>query len=89
MKLPSLFLVAALFHGCLNLAFGQTATLFTVEENGPRAQRINLVFLSEGYTSVQMGTFASDVNDGGRRRGGARRRQRGRAGHDDSISTEQ
>jgi sugar lactone lactonase YvrE len=62
MKLPPLFLVAALFLGCLNLAVGQTATLFTVEENGPRAQRINLVFLSEGYTTADMPNFATHVN---------------------------
>lgn len=62
MKLSPLFLVAALFLGCLNLAFGQTSTLFTVEENGPRAQRINLVFLSEGYTTADMPNFATHVN---------------------------
>jgi hypothetical protein len=41
----------------------QTSTLATVEENGTRGTRLNLVFLSEGYTSGQMGTFASDVDD--------------------------
>ena len=40
----------------------QTSTLFTVENNGPRAQRINLVFLSEGYTSADMPNFATHVN---------------------------
>jgi len=62
MKLSPFFLVAALFLGFLDLALGQTATLFTVEENGPRAQRINLVFLSEGYTTADMPNFATHVN---------------------------
>lgn len=41
----------------------QTSTLAAVEENGTRGTRLNLVFLSEGYTSAQMGTFADDVDD--------------------------
>ena len=41
---------------------GQTATLFTVQDNGPRSQRINLVFLSEGYTAADMPNFATHVN---------------------------
>lgn len=41
----------------------QTSTLGIVEENGTRGTRLNLVFLSEGYTSAQMGTFANDVED--------------------------
>ncbi|MBV6499881.1 MAG: hypothetical protein CJBNEKGG_02345 [Prosthecobacter sp.] len=40
---------------------GQTSTLAVVEENGSRGTRLNMVFLSEGYTSGQMGAFASDV----------------------------
>ena len=38
------------------------STLFAVEENGPRAQRINIVFLSEGYTTADMPNFATHVN---------------------------
>ncbi len=41
----------------------QTSTLASVEENGTRGTRLNLVFLSEGYTSSEMGKFASDVDD--------------------------
>ncbi|WP_461782448.1 M64 family metallopeptidase [Prosthecobacter sp.] len=41
----------------------QTATLFTVQENGPRSERINLVFLSEGYTSAEMPNFATHVQN--------------------------
>lgn len=41
---------------------GQTATLFTVQDNGSRAQRINIVFLSEGYTTADMPNFATHVN---------------------------
>ncbi|MGV3658897.1 MAG: M64 family metallopeptidase [Prosthecobacter sp.] len=43
-------------------ARAQTATLFTVQDNGSRAQRINLVFLSEGYTTADMPNFATHVN---------------------------
>ena len=39
----------------------QTSTLVAVEENGSRGSSLNLVFLSEGYTSAQMGTFAANV----------------------------
>lgn len=39
----------------------QTSTLATVEENGTRGTRLNMVFLSEGYRSTEMGTFATDV----------------------------
>ncbi|MCX6856978.1 MAG: M64 family metallo-endopeptidase, partial [Verrucomicrobia bacterium] len=39
----------------------QTSTLVTAEENGSRSTRLNLVFLSEGYTSSEMGKFATDV----------------------------
>lgn len=42
---------------------GQTATLFTVQDNGPRSSRINLVFLSEGYTTVDMPNFATHVTN--------------------------
>lgn len=40
----------------------QTSTLFTVQNNGPRAERINIVFLSEGYTTADMPNFATHVN---------------------------
>ena len=39
----------------------QTSTLAVIEENGARSMRLNVVFISEGYTSTEMGTFASDV----------------------------
>ncbi len=42
-------------------AFAQS-TLFTVENNGPRSQRINIVFLSEGYTTADMPNFSTHVN---------------------------
>ena len=51
----SLFLAGLHLHA-------QTATLFTVQDNGPRSQRINLVFLSEGYTATDMPNFATHVN---------------------------
>jgi hypothetical protein len=46
----------------MTVLHAQTSTLATVEENGTRGTRLNLVFLSEGYTSAQMGTFANDVD---------------------------
>ncbi|MEI6674592.1 MAG: M64 family metallopeptidase [Verrucomicrobiota bacterium] len=39
----------------------RAAVLFAVEEHGSRAQHINLVFLAEGYTAVEMPKFAADV----------------------------
>lgn len=41
----------------------QTSTLFTVQNNGPRGERINIVFLSEGYTAANMPNFATHVNN--------------------------
>ena len=40
----------------------QTSTIFTVEQNGSRAERINIVFLSEGYTAADLPGFAAHVN---------------------------
>lgn len=61
MKIPFiLLLLTPWLFGAAALQ-AQTSTLATVEENGSRGTRLNLVFLSEGYTSGQMGTFASDV----------------------------
>ena len=37
------------------------STLAIVEEHGSRSQRINVVFLSEGYTSSDMTKYGSDV----------------------------
>ena len=37
------------------------SSVIAVEENGARSKRVNIVFLSEGYTSAQMGTYATDV----------------------------
>lgn len=42
-------------------AFAQTPKLFVVEENGPRADQINIVYLSEGYTTSSMPNFAGHV----------------------------
>lgn len=39
------------------------ATLHTILTNGPAANRINLVVLSEGYTSSQSGKFLSDATN--------------------------
>ena len=61
--MKNLFLTCLLAFGGITALQAQTSTLAVVEENGTRGTRLNLVFLSEGYTSGQMGTFASDVND--------------------------
>lgn len=42
-------------------AMAQTATLQTVVETGPRSKRINIVFLSEGYTTADLPGFAADT----------------------------
>lgn len=39
----------------------QTSAVFTVEQNGTRANSINLVFLSEGYTAGELSKFSTDV----------------------------
>lgn len=39
----------------------QTSAVFTVEQNGTRANSINLVFLSEGYTAGELARFSTDV----------------------------
>ncbi len=41
---------------------GRAAELVAVEEHGSRAQHINLVYLSEGYTADDMPKFAADVD---------------------------
>ena len=38
------------------------STLYTVENNGPRSQRINFVFLSEAYSAADLPNFAGHVN---------------------------
>jgi len=43
--------------------FAQTSTLIAVEENGPRGGRINIVFLSEGYTVSDLPDFATHVDN--------------------------
>lgn len=60
--LRSLFLLACML-GLPGMLQAQTATLFAVEENGPRSERINIVFLSEGYTTTDMPNFAGHVTN--------------------------
>ncbi len=62
--MKALLLVSAIL--CLGVpghVVAQTSTLFTVQDNGPRAQRINIVFLSEGYTTADMPNFATHVTN--------------------------
>ena len=51
-----LFLLLAIHAACAQ------STLYTVENNGPRSQRINIVFLSEGYTAAELPNFSGHVN---------------------------
>ncbi len=55
LRFPLFLMLTASLHA-------QTSTLFTVQNNGPRAERINIVFLSEGYTTADMPKFATHVN---------------------------
>jgi hypothetical protein len=41
----------------------QTSALFYIEENGPRSERINIVFLSEGYMTNQMASFRTHAQN--------------------------
>jgi hypothetical protein len=47
---------------CSVAAFGQVFDKQTIFKNGPDEQRINLVFLPDGYLSSDMTKFVSDVN---------------------------
>src|SRR4029434_169653 len=58
-----LFWWATLFTFPVGHLAAQATTLFAVEENGPRSQRINFVFLSEGYTTADMPLFAGHVSN--------------------------
>lgn len=58
MKLKTL--IAALLL-IITTSLHAQSSVTAVEENGARSKRINIVFLSEGYTTGQMGTYASDV----------------------------
>lgn len=42
-------------------AQASVSTLVAVEENGPRSKQLNFVYLSDGFTTAEMGTFASEV----------------------------
>ena len=37
-------------------------TIYTLRTNGPAANRINLVFLAEGYTNGQVAKFTNEAN---------------------------
>ncbi len=52
-----IFLVVAL----INNVSGQTFPVVPIIENGPPEERINLVFLSEGYTQSELSGFEQDV----------------------------
>jgi hypothetical protein len=53
-----LFTAAATVAACPSSALA--ASLQTILTNGPASNRLNVTFLSEGYTSAQLGAFRSD-----------------------------
>lgn len=61
MKILTFLHLAAPYVLTAATALAQTSTLHTIEQNGSRDTRLNMVFLSEGYTSGQMGKFSTDV----------------------------
>jgi hypothetical protein len=63
MKVLSLVTVVLLCLAEPLLQRAQAATVVTVQETGPRSNRINIVFLSEGYTAAELPNFATHVND--------------------------
>ena len=56
-----------LLFGVVPTAFVPTllgqATMTTIRTNGPTSARINLVYLAEGYTTVQLPQFLVDVTN--------------------------
>lgn len=54
-------LLIALLLVAFGTALGQTSSVHVVEENGARGNSINLVFLSEGYTTTDLPNFAGHV----------------------------
>lgn len=55
------FAALLLLFALLGRPLAQSAQLFTVSESGPRSARINMVFLSEGYTAADLPKFAGHV----------------------------
>lgn len=49
--------------GPVGAAHAATATFYTLATNGPASNRLCLVFLSEGYTSGQVGQFLTDCTN--------------------------
>ncbi len=63
---PPAFRTAALLAGvwlAIGAATASAATLQTLLTNGPAANRINVVLLSEGYTSNQLAQFLADATN--------------------------
>jgi len=58
--LKTLLTILCLIIG-LQMSLPAQGTLYEVEVNGPRATRINIVFLSDGYTTATLPTFAGHV----------------------------
>lgn len=56
-----LVLVALLFVSGITI-YGQTFPVKTIIENGPRENRINMIFLGDGYRISEMNKYLADVN---------------------------
>lgn len=61
MRIRSSLLVVLWLGLCSSPASAQLFPVDTLLVNGPPAERINLVFLAEGYQSTEMADFRSDV----------------------------
>ena len=57
-----LLLVCLFQTGFVSTLLGQ-ATIQTIRTNGPTSSRINLVYLSEGYTTGQLPQFLVDATN--------------------------
>src|SRR5262245_59294170 len=60
MKYLNLFvLCSAVFTGGFGIARAEVVTFLN---NGPSSNRVDIVFLGDGYTSTEMGTYQQHIN---------------------------
>ena len=61
MKLRLFFATLFLCLACYD-SLKAEGTLSQILDNGPRSNRINIVFLGDGYTAAEEAKFSSDIN---------------------------
>lgn len=61
--MPSRFLLLFAVLTLSGRLLAQQSSFAIVEEKGPRANCVNIVFLSDGYTTGEMATYATDVQN--------------------------